>query len=261
MKTISRYYNHICTQKYHSLNFSRRKTTFVRISEDVVQSFTLKFIQNAPTCSVEFGIFPLCLPQPVFLEAGGYALEEFIVNLHDVGSGWEFNSSSDESMMSCVESISNTIDLYLLPFFEACSNCKSALPELIKLEELFDRNRQKRLQLSGDYDSAVPWQERSLFDSRKYFMALKSHNVSYAYQYLNNQVNFYKTRLKSFDNPNSSKQPGVVRERFSTKLAVYSEQLELLDSGSFDYFDDLLNTNEDQMREFLATKYPKILRK
>lgn len=258
MKTISRNFNHICTQKYQALSFSRSKSTFARISGDVLQAFSLKYTRGVPTCSVEFGIFPLCLPQPIFLDSGGYALDEFIVELHEGNSGWTFDSGSDKSMKNCIESLSNAIDLYLLPLFETCSDCQSALPELIKLEELFDRNRQKRLQLRGDSDLAIPWQERSLFDSRKYYMALKSRNLSYAYQYINHQVNFYKTRLEAFDNPDSPRQPDIVRERFLTKLATYSEQLEWLDSGDFSYFDDLLNANEKQMNEFLSTKYPKI---
>lgn len=261
MKTISRYYNHVCTQKYQSLGFSRSKTTFARIRGDVLQVFSLKLSRSIPACSVEFGIFPLCLPQPIFLDAGGYTLDVFIVELHERSSGWTFDSSSEESVMNCIESITKAIDLYLLPFFETCCDCKTALPELIRLEELFDRNRQKTLHLRGDSDSAVPWQERSLFDSRKYYMALKSRNLSYAYQYLNYQINFYKTSLKAFDNPNSPRQPDIVRERFSTKLAAYLEQLERLGSGDFGYFDDLLNSNENQMQKFLANKYPKIFSK
>ena len=259
MKTIARNFNHICTQKYQALGFFRSRSTFARINEDVIQAFALKFSQSVPACSVEFGIFPLCLPQPIFLEAGGYELDGFIFEQCEDSLRWVFDSHSDESMKNCIESLSSAIDLYLMPFFETCCDCKSALPELINLEELFDRNRQRRLQLRGDYDSAVPWQERSLFDARKYFMALKSHNLSYAYQYLNHQVNFFKTRLEEFDNPNSPKQPDIVRERFLNKLAAYLEQLGWLDSGDFDKFDDLLNSNEKQMLKFLAAKYPKIL--
>lgn len=258
MKTISRYYSHICSPKYQPLGFSRYKSTFVRMSGDVLQAFTLKHARSVPTCSVEFGIFPLCLPQPIFLDAGGYGLDEFIVDLRE---GWTFDSGSDESMMNCAESISKAIDLYLLPFFETCSDCKSALPELVKLEELLDHNRQKRLHLIGDYDSAAPWQERSLFDYRKYYMALKSRNLTYAHQYLNHQINFCKMSLKSFDKPDSPRQPDVVRERFFAKLALCAEHLEKLDSGDFSYFDDLLKSNEDQMLIYLADKYPKVCSK
>lgn len=261
MKIISKYYNHVCTQKYQSLGFSRSKSTFARMSGDVLQAFTLKYSRSVPICSLDFGVFPLCLPQPIFWDAGGYELDKFIIELHEKSSGWTFDAGSDQSMIDCIDAISEAIDMHLLPLFEKCSDCKSALPELIKLEELFDRNRQKTLYLRGDSDRAVPWQERSLFDSRKYFMALKSHNVSYAKQYLQHQVDFCETTLKEFDKPNSTRQPDVVRQRFLAKLSSYSEHLERLDSGDFSYFDDMLKSNENQMLKYLADKYPKICSK
>ena len=193
MKKISKYFNYICTQKYGSLGFSKNKSTFIRIRGDILQTFTLECSQLAPTCSADFGIFPLCLPQPVYFDCGGYTLDKFIVEVYD---GWIFDSDSDESIMNCVESISQAIDSYLLPFFEKCCDCKTALPELIKLDELFDRNRQTILRLKGDSDLADPWHERSLFDSRKYYMSLKAHDWSYARKYLNFKVDFYKKRIK-----------------------------------------------------------------
>ena len=258
MTTISRCYSRICTQKYRAIGFFKRRTTFARIRGDVIQTFSLKLSRRVPACSIEFGVFPLCLPQPIFLDAGGYALDEFIIEKHEDIGEWTFDHSSDKSMIYCIESLSKTIDLYLLPFFDVCDDCNSALPELIKLEELFDGNRQTRLQLRGDFDSALNWQERSLFDSRKYFMALKSRNLSYAYQYLNYQINFCKMKLEALDNPNASIQPDIVRERFSIRLAMHLEHLERLQSGKLGYFDALLNANENQMKKFLSTQYPKI---
>lgn len=261
MKTISRYYNHVCTQKYRSLGFSRKKTTFARISGDVLQAFTLKCSQYVPVCTVDFGVFPLCLPQPIYLYAGGYELDKFIIDIHEKSSGWAFDAGSDQNMIDCVEAISEVIDMHLLPLFDKCIDCKSSLPELIKLEELFDRNRQKTLHLLGDSNCARPWQELSLFDYRKYFMALKAHDIPYAKQYLYHQINFCETKLKEFDKPNSTRQPGVVRDRFSAKLSVYLEQLGRLDSEDFCYFNDMLKSNENQMLKYLADEYPKIISK
>lgn len=253
MKKLTRKFNQICAQKYLPLGFIRSKSTFARISKDVIQAFSLKYYRDAPVCTVEFGIFPLCLPQPIYLEAGGYGLSEFIVDQHIGGCGWIFDRNSDESINNCIESLSNAIDLYLLPFFETCRDCESALLGCMKLEEVLDRNRRKRLQLIGEADLAVPWQERSLFDYRKFYMALKSRNLSYACQYMNHKVNYCKATLETLDKPNSPKQPDGVRERFLAKLTMASEQLKWLETGDFGKFDDLLNTNESQMREFLAS--------
>ncbi len=258
MKTISKYYNCICEKKYQQLGFSRRKTTFVRMREDILQVFTLKFPREKETCFVEFGIFPLCLPQPIFLSEGSYELENFSVKQY--GSSWKYDSGSEKSMMSCVSAMTETIDFYLIPFFEKCHNSESALLELVKLEELFDYNRKKCLQLQGEEDKAEPWQERSLFDYTKFYLALKSHNWIYVNRYLNYQVDHYKTSLKSFDSPNAPKQPDSVKKRFLDKLIVRSEQLEHLKSGDFNYFDTIVRANEKQMVEYLTANYPKVIK-
>jgi len=256
MKSLSKYYNQICTKKYQILGFSRNKLTLIRMCEDIVQAFTFKFSQSTTTCTVDFGIFPLCMPVPIFLDEGGYGLEQFIVEQYEQNWGWTFDPNSDESMINCIKSISQAIDLYLLPIFDTCSDCKSALPELIKLEELFDRNRLKKLHLRGDSDCAIAWQERSLFDARKYYMALKSRNLVYAEQYLFHQIDYLQTSISSLNKPNSPRQPDIVKDRFSAKLALCLEQLERLNSGNLSYFEDLLNSNENQMRKYLAEKYP-----
>lgn len=112
MKTISGYYNDICTKKYQSLGFFRNRLVYARIIGDVLQAFTLRCSRGASTCSVEFGIFPLCMPQPIFLDAGGYTLDEFFAELPNGSSGWTFDPGSKERMISCVEFISKAIDLY-----------------------------------------------------------------------------------------------------------------------------------------------------
>ena len=69
-------------------------------------------------------------------------------------------------------------------------------------------------------------------------MALKSRNLSYAYKYLNFQINHHKNCLKDFDNPNSTKQPDCVRKNYLDKLFELEEQMEWCISGDFCKFND-----------------------
>lgn len=254
MTTLQSYFNKISQKKYTSLGFVKNKATYIRLTRDVLQAFTLKLSTHAQLCTVDFGIFPTCLPQPIFLQAGGYSLAHFNVPY----SEWSFDTTSEESIMLCVESVIAAIDLHILPLFEVCRDCQSALPELIKLEELFECNRIQTLYIKGGYDSAVPLHERSLFDDRKYYMALKGKDFSYIRQYLSHQINFYKEKLKEFDIPNYPRQPNIVRERFLGNLTEYSTHLSRLNSGEYGYFANMLNSNERQMSEFLITHYPKV---
>lgn len=266
MKSISRCFNKICTEKYEPLGFSKSRTmssknqfVFFRINEDVVQAFTLKRSHGVPICTVEFGILPLCRSAPVYLDEGGYELDTFMVEQHAKYSGWRFDPKVDESVVNCVNSMSEAIDLYLLPLFNRCCNCAEALLELVKLEELFEKNRIETLRLWGDTDHAtLTWQERSLFDDRKYYMALKSHDLAYARQYLLFQVSYRKKALERFDSPDSPRQPDSVKERLSANLVRDIEQLKRVESADFDYFDCLLSFNEDKTLKFLADQYPRI---
>lgn len=258
MKSVLRCYNHICNQKYRSHGFAKSKQTFARIRGDILHAFTLKASPNEPICTVDFGIFPLCMPEPLFIEAGGYVLDAFQVEQHTINSGWKYDPNSYESVVDCIDAISQALDQYLLPFFDACSDCGSALREVLKLEEEFDRNRQKVLSIRNDSDFATPWQERTLFDSRKYYMALKSHNISYAQHYLYYQIDFCEKKLDSFNSSNSPKQPEIVKKRFSSKLSLHKEHLARLETGDDVYFDELLQMNEVQTREFISTRYPQI---
>ena len=207
---------------------------------------------------MQFAVSPLCMPYPIHIDTGVYELDQFMAGMHEERLGWVYDKNSEDSMIACVQSISNAIDIYLLPFFDSCCDCKSSLEEMIKLEKLLDNNRKQWLHRIGEQDKAAPLQELSLFDSRKYYMALKSNNWNYAYQYLDHQIKSCKSSLKSFDDPNGPKQPNIVKERYIQSLAEYSEQMDKLQSQDYCYFIKLVDYNEKQMKEFLATKYPKL---
>ena len=210
MIPISKMWDHIFTPKYQPQGFSKCKLSFARIKGDILQVFSLKQRQNPLAYTIDFGIFPLCASLPVFLDCGGYDMRAFRVELLANGSGWVFDSKSNESKKQCLETISQTIDSYLIPLFDRCSDCKTTLFELIKLEELFDLNRQEALYYLGDSDCAIPQNERSVFDSRKYFMALKAHDYSYAHSFLQRMVNYYDVKVKCFHSENSPQQPATV---------------------------------------------------
>lgn len=258
MKSALRYYNKICVPKYQSLGFYKNNATLVRNKGNILQSFTFKQTKRSQTCSVEFGFFPMCMPTPIFLDTGGYELGAFDVDTLLCGSEWRYSSNEINSIIECVEAISTCLDTHLIPLFDKCNSCEETLNELLRLEELFDTNRKAALHLVGDSDCASHWLERSMFDSKKYYMALKSHNMSYAKRYLCYQVNYYKNKLDFFESASSPAQPTRVIERFHNQLSLYSEHLEKLTSGNFDFFDEMLNFNECQMLNYIASQYPKL---
>lgn len=252
MKTILQCFKKNYEKKYESVGFLMSKSTFLRIRGDVVQAFSFKpSLMGEPICSVEFGVFPLCLPQPVFFEAGGYMLDWFIVNRPESYLGWRYDTQSDVSISNCIKSVSDTIDLYLLPFFESACDCKKALQELFSLEELFDANRKRVVCLKGGTDSAKPWQERSLFDYRKYYMALKASNWEYAEKYLIHMVNNYQSALMRFGSEESPRQPDMVIKKHKLKLGSFMEQLSHIQAHDHVFFTKQIIANENEMNKYL----------
>lgn len=263
MASISREYDTISKRKYLPVGFIKEKQTFARIKGDVLQVFTLKKHGHKPTVTVEFGILPLCMPLsfaslPIhfsILSMGNYSLDQFFVGSPALHGGWVFNPLSKDSIQDCLYSVTQAIDNHLIPLFDKCTNCSTSLTELVKQEEKFDRNRREILLLRGEADCAKSWKERSLFDYKKYFMALKAGNYTYAQVFLNHQVNFYEKALHECIISQESK---TVIEKHTMKYRSYSEQLKMLNSGDRDYFYNLIQSNEDAMWKLLKQNYPKL---
>ena len=255
MKTLSRIFNKRCADEFGATGFLKVKGSFVRLSNDVLHVFLLKHFRNVPSCTVEFSIIPLCGGVPIFLEAGKYILSDFYPErLHD----WRYDPNSNESIELCVESLVHAINEKLIPQFTNCADSASALLSLIKLDELFDNNRKKSLELMGSIDRASPWQERSMFDSRKFYLALKSCNYVYAELYLRFHVSYHQFELERMEKPESTKQPESVIREIKEDLDLCLELLKRLTSGDYVFFDNLLLQNEAQAKLWLFDRYPAI---
>ena len=97
-----------------------------------------------------------------------------------------------------------------------------------------------------------------MFDSRKFYMALKACDYVYAEKYLRFQIEYCQTTLELMEKPDSTKQPEIVKKRMSENLNMCSEFLGRLTSGDYSFFDDLLLQNEVKTKEWLLDRYPAI---
>ncbi len=222
-------------EKYTSLGFIKIKKTFARIVNDVLQTFT--YIERRNICDIQFTVEPLC-KNIDFIDVGTYMLSEFSPEVSALYDGWLYDKYSVNSQKDCSQKIFDVVDRYLIPFFRESDCCASALPQLIKLDELFDNNRLKALALRGSTDGAPPWQERSLASIEKYIMALKSHDFEYALKYIEwwQQKHFWPL-MKQRYNPLATKQPDIVysrNEKYFQKLTEHKRKIESNDISSLD---------------------------
>ena len=269
MKSIRKKFSVICKTRYAPYKFCQIGKTFARIYNDTLQTFSLKEYEHQNAMTVEFSVIPLCMQLPVFpnglefyvLNMGSYELDHFDVD-NCIDLGWRrADSNLNENDDNYVLRIVKAVDRYLIPFFERCTNCEKALFEVIELEKLFERNRIKALSIMGLNDCAKPFAERVLFDSKKYYMAIKAKNFEYARRYLIYQMNYYKTELQTLEKGNITKQADIVRQKYTDKIIWIEEQFAQLENGNIVYFDDLIKDNEAIMHKFLAENFPHLQEK
>lgn len=243
-----------CEAEVLQYGFKQKKNVFARIVNDVFQSFYIEKLgrySGERECRIGFSILPLCQKLEAKWALSGvgiYYLKKFEVSHWMEGDGWRYKISS-EDISYCIDEILIYINRYLLPFFERSDSCKTALPEVIALEKLFNENRKESLRRSGMEDKAGPNAELNLLDSTKYFMALKNGDYDFA---LKSRQALLQQNVDSY---NSMSERGYLMEedrlRREKSLAELRDEIDHLEIKDIGYFQRLLEENEAYSRENL----------
>ena len=180
MDVLKAYFD-MCKEKIVPLGFRRINQTHARIVNDVLQTLRFQRFTNGYTCTVEFGILPLCeVPWHPDITIYNLKQTEEWESYEDY-IGWLYDRHSPDSVNACVQEIAGFMDRQLLPLFEKADCCETALPALKELDVLLHDVRQSHFEKRGEKDEArVDWRFTSLFSTEKYFMALKSGKYEYA---------------------------------------------------------------------------------
>lgn len=231
--------------------FKRKNKGFVRVINDVCQSFDMEKLSRGPgqkACRIGFVVRPLCQPLNVQqVERGGlYYLKKFEICDDGEPDGWRYKYDP-ESISLCIEEVMRYISAYMIPFFERATCTKSAFSELIALEKLFNENRVAYLNLKGIEDGAGPDAELNLFDGAKYYMALKNGNYDYA---MKSRSAVLQLNLVAYESEKGFLPEEVLAERREVIQRLHRE-IELLDKGDYDFFRNLVEENEAISKENL----------
>ena len=253
MDNFTKLYIQRCEPELAKFHFKRKRTTFIRVVNDVMQNVVLEKLHGGREYRVLFSVIPLCLPiKKTYIINGAYAheLRRFeIVRGTMAFDCWECDPKSNECIQACIESITQFIRVHLLPFFECANCCRTALPQLIHLERRFNENRKVSLQLAGIQDAARTTDGVNLLDSVKYYMALKNGDYDFA----------LKCRQALEQQNAHSYQDMMARGWLSPKnklerehaLQALREEIDRLQAGDTSYFHQLLLQNEVYSRESL----------
>lgn len=235
------------------------RVVFGRIVNDVYQDVYIEKWRSAinkVNARVGFGIIPLCQELDYNQVNGGmglYYLKEFEVGHDDRNSwnidSWEYSINSI-SINVCIDDMLRYIECYLIPFFERARSCSTAFQETINIEKLFYKNYQERyLALFGRISPEFKKEAINLYDRAKFYMALKNGDFDFA---LKSSKALEQQNLNSFKSVSKS---GCLTEENKAKrllmLEKRREEIEHLELGDKEYFQHLIEKNEDHSREVI----------
>ena len=252
MNYLFKNYYESCKATFSQYGFKKKNGAFARVVNDIMQNFAIEKLKSGRACRVEFAIIPLCLRiEKEYISGGVYShyLKKFEIVSWTLFDSWEYDKNSEASMDACLEEIMRYLTSYLLPFFERANSCETALPELIKLERLFNDNRMEILRISGIEDRADPGTEFLISDCVKYYMALKNGDYGLA---LKSRQALLQQNLDAY---NSMAEGGYLTEenrmRREKGLETLRDEIDHLSANDIGYFQRLLEENEVYSRENL----------
>jgi len=258
MNYLLKSYHESCKIAFSQYGFKRKKQAFVRVENDVMQNFALERLRYG-RCRVEFAIIPLCLGiEKEYISGGVYShyLKQFEPIHWTQWDTWEYDPTSEESMDACVKEIVRYLTNYLLPLFDRANSCKTALSELIMVENLFNNYRIESLKINGIEDRANINTWIHLDDSSKYYIALKNGDFDFALKsrkaLLQQNVNAYNSMS---ERGYLTKEGRTRRENAIVKLRDEISRIECLDES---YIHQLIIENEayslKNLKDILRTK-------
>ena len=179
---------------------------------------------------------------------GLYYLKNFEICHWNERDGWHYKIEKN-SINSCIDEIMRYFDTYLIPFFDCANSCKTALPELIKLEQTFNDIRRAGLKLDGIEDKEAHGDKLFFLDSSKCYMALKNGDYAFALKCLEVLLTQNVVALQSLQNNRFITEESMKERR----MGIEKMQNEICQAKAenTDYFQSLMSENEAYTRESL----------
>lgn len=219
-------YVEVCKKEFTKYGFKKMGKNFFRVENDVIQNFNLHRSRYGRSCTVEFGIIPLCykIEKTVIKNGlGPYNLRMF----EDSMEWWDYDRDSSESIVSCVNELVDYIKKYLIPFFERGNDCFDAYREICILEK----------SVSKPFKNAI-----SMDDYLKYCMTLKIADYNAALAHLK------AIEEQWVDAYNSMNEGGYMTKEYAKnteeQLKKYRKEIEAISNRDMEYISNFIAENE-----------------
>ncbi len=239
MNLFNKKYVTYCDSEFLSLGFKRKRSTYFRIANNVLQFFSLKSWGNGHLHTIEFESKPFCCGIVKNWEISGkYDMERFDIQ-PQIGA-WFCDPLNESSIGVCIHQLITNIKLFVIPFFDRTLDVVSAFYESISLEKLFDENRKKYLMSLGKENRAFLGSV-NLYDRDKFYMALKIGNYEFAQ--VNSELNL-DCAIKAYEESKDfiTENNRIAREN---DIKTLKKEIYFLENHEYNYFKNLLVEKEN----------------
>ncbi len=220
MNKLTKLYKQKCINEFRKLGFKSYRNNFYRVVNDVFQSFGLHNSVSGNSCTVEFGVFPLCCGSIITKNhTGANHLKVFENNY----SWFKYDKNSIESIEQTVNSIIEYINKYLIPYFEKCNNSRNAYFEICN----FQKKHQEGI---------------LMFDCVLFYCALKSGMNDLAIQHLKAQkahtIKAYNRNIECFE------MSVEYEEMIESEIHNIENRIEIIERLDFEGIEKIISENE-----------------
>lgn len=251
-------YRELCKKFLGSLNFQRKGSVFFRIQNDVFQNVYIEDLgkySHGTHYRVCFGTIPLASKETLGINSfmkkpnltcGHYVLKKFEVKEKELFEEWVCDNTL-ENIRVCLKDIERFFENYLIPFFENTNIAAKALPEVIKIEELFEKNRRILCSFDDMYRYIKAPYVVNFLDINKYYMALKAHDYVFARECCQALLD---QNISAFD----AKKALLSEEALETKrhrILLLKKEISNFEEANWAYFKYVVECNERESKEFL----------
>lgn len=220
-------YTEICKKEFAPYGFKKKgSNNFVRVTNDVMQNFHLNRNRFGYSCTVEFGIIPLCYRIEKDQVTGGLGANHLKMFEGSV-EWWDYDQKSNESMECCIMEIVNYMKEYLIPFFEKGINCTKAYHEICAFEIMF-------------------YNEVFMEDYWKYCMSLKAGDIDQALKHLKaveqQKLDAYKINMKAFQSTGGASEG--YEEGVKEEIGKIQKEIECIANRDEEFIQAFIHDNE-----------------
>ena len=171
------------------------------------------------------------------LECAEYPI--ILSNIAKIPSGcFEYNRKSEESIIFCAQTCVELFEKYILTFFNSATTCESALKSISNME--YDAYNISPDIEHSEYNAAL------YMRIDKLYMALNTKNTEIALECCYAWIEHYKHHLERKD----ISQDGI--KEIQLGITKYERYIQMLNEENYVFFDELLDSLEENSRAIIS---------